>query len=67
MNLYIWDGVLTDYTDGIMFAFADSVEEARAMLLDGAGYNTDMINEELEAEPKVYSNEKTTRIIWGGA
>lgn len=32
MKLYVWEGVLTDYTDGIMFALASSVEEAREQI-----------------------------------
>ncbi len=35
MNLYIWegDGVLTDYTDGIIVALANTQEEAEAEIL----------------------------------
>jgi len=32
MKLYVWEYVLTDYTDGIMFALANSVEEARELI-----------------------------------
>ena len=34
MNIYIWegDGVLTDYTDGLIVAVASSLEEAYEMI-----------------------------------
>lgn len=34
MNLYAWqgDGVLTDYTDGMIIAIANSLEEAEAVI-----------------------------------
>jgi hypothetical protein len=28
-KLYVWEGVLTDYTDGIIFALAETAEQAR--------------------------------------
>jgi hypothetical protein len=31
LRLYVWENVLTDYTDGIMFALAESVEQAREL------------------------------------
>ena len=33
MKIYLWEKVLTDYTDGAMFAYADSVEEAKELIL----------------------------------
>lgn len=32
LRLFVWEGVLTDYTDGIMFALADSADQARDMI-----------------------------------
>lgn len=29
MKLYVWDDALTDYTSGIMFAVAESLDEAK--------------------------------------
>jgi hypothetical protein len=34
MKLYVWENVLTDYTDGIMFALAANEEEARSLIKD---------------------------------
>jgi hypothetical protein len=31
LRLYVWENVLIDYTDGIMFALAESVEQAREL------------------------------------
>lgn len=62
-KLYIWDNVLTDYTDGIMFAVAESVEEARAMLTQ----ESSNIGDDLLKEPKVYGlDQRTCRVVWGG-
>lgn len=35
LKLYVWEGVLTDYTDGVMFALAHNVEEAREVICPG--------------------------------
>lgn len=35
MKLYIWNGVLTDWSDGIAFAMAESLDEAHKVLLRG--------------------------------
>jgi len=64
LKLYVWEGVLTDYTDGIMFALASSVEEAREMISEAdslAGGGGD-----IQAEPKVYDSP-VGFAVWGGA
>lgn len=33
LKLFVWEGVLSDYTDGVMFALAHTVEEARLAIL----------------------------------
>jgi hypothetical protein len=33
LKLYVWDGVLTDYSSGIVFALAESPKAAIKMLL----------------------------------
>lgn len=32
-KLYVWHGVLTDYTSGVIFAVASNLSEARKVLL----------------------------------
>jgi hypothetical protein len=34
LKMYVWEHVLTEYTDGLMVALAHSVEEARSLLKD---------------------------------
>jgi hypothetical protein len=65
MKLYVWDDVLEDYTPGIMFALATSVEEARAMLLKSCDY---IRQGDLDKEPTAYDlTTPTCRVIWGGS
>ena len=33
MKLYVWDDVLCDYTSGIMFAIAESEEDAKKIIM----------------------------------
>jgi hypothetical protein len=37
MRLYVWEGVLADWCDGIAFAFASSPEQAVELLSDQIG------------------------------
>jgi hypothetical protein len=32
VKLYVWENVLMDYTSGIMFALANSIDEARMLI-----------------------------------
>lgn len=34
MKLFVWEGVLTSYSDGIIFALADTLEEAQQKVLE---------------------------------
>jgi hypothetical protein len=60
LKLYVWEDVLTDYTSGVMFALAESVEEARAMLSQ-----QHVIERDLKSEPKVIT-EPAAFAVWGG-
>ena len=66
LKLYVWYGVFTDYTDGIAFAMADSVDEARRLV---AGSDSDVYREriakELSKEPEVFDGPHGD-YIWGG-
>jgi len=72
MKLYVWEYVLTDYTDGIiMFALANSVEEARELIRKedpvAAGHKESSSSQpELLEEPDVYDSPAGFT-IWGGA
>lgn len=63
-KLFVWEEVLTDYTDGIMFALAPDVKTARKLALKAAG-DVHSVREELRAEPKVYTGEAGFA-VWGG-
>jgi len=71
MKLYVWEYVLTDYTDGIMFALANSVEEARELIRKedpvAAGHReSSSYQPELLEEPDVYDSP-VGFTMWGGA
>ncbi len=65
MKLFIWAGILSDYTDGIAFALAGSVEEARELIakkykdLEGCEISG------LEEDPLVVE-EPAGFYLWGG-
>ena len=46
LKVFLWTGVLTDYTDGVMFAVATTVEEARSMLVEKLGYVPNRIEQD---------------------
>ncbi len=65
MKLFVWDEVLTDYTDGIMFALARDADHARAIIRAQCGY---VPADDLGKEPKEYDlTEPVCRIVWGGS
>lgn len=61
MKLFVWHNVLTDWTDGVMFAYANNVEEARKMILLDCSY----VGKDLDQEPSVYENP-VGFAVWGG-
>ena len=62
LNLYVWEDVLRDYSTGIVFALAESPQEARAMIFDQIG---NFYEHEFEVEPQLIT-EKTVFIKFGG-
>ena len=65
MKLYVWQNVLYDYTPGIMFAIASSVEEARSLLLKECDY---IPEEDLAKAPEELSlNTPCAYYLWGGS
>ncbi len=64
MKLYVWDDVLTDATHGLMFAAAESIEQARELLAKDGG--EDVLHDMWE-DPTVYDlTSPVTRIMRGG-
>ena len=47
MKLYIWRNVLCDWTCGIMFAMANSIEEARVLIIN------DWLEDDVEPEWRI--------------
>ena len=63
MKLYLWHNVLTDYTSGMAFAVAASVEEARGLLAGTNAYWGD----DLAREPEVHElTEPFCDYVYGG-
>jgi hypothetical protein len=65
LKLYVWEDVLCDYTCGVMFALAESVEQAREVIRAEAGYPSVSVNDGLKQEPKV-CDTPVGFIQWGG-
>jgi hypothetical protein len=63
LKLFVWKGVLCDYTSGVMFALAHDVEEARKVIQE---CNPNIHNfGELIEEPEVYE-KPYGYALWGG-
>lgn len=66
LKLFVWTGVLTNHSDGIMFAMARTFEEARTVIRDERdkmGWGN--IHEIYEKAPEVVTSPKGF-ILWGG-
>lgn len=74
MKLFVWDGVLSDYTDGMIVAYAPNIEAARKMIRLEEGSEVEHWNRHdsavyrivYETEPVIYDGTDTARIMWGG-
>lgn len=64
-KLYLWREVLTDYTDGVVFCWATSEQEARELMKGECGY---MDEEDFEKAPEVHdqTSECFAFVLWGG-
>ena len=65
LRLYVWENVLCDYTCGVMFALAYSMDEARELCKKSADGGS-WVDEQLAAEPVVHENEPYGLAVWGG-
>ena len=73
MKLFVWDNVLTDYTDGLIVAYAANIKDARNVVRLESGlvefWNRDdsaVYRIVHETEPTVYDGNMAARIMWGG-
>lgn len=62
LRLYVWEGVLFDYTDGIMFAYATSVEHARSLILEQCDW---VPSADLMTQPREIIAPEAV-VLWGG-
>jgi len=62
LKLYVWEGVLSDYTSGMMVALATSPEAARKKLLEKCAY---IPEDQLNQEPVVVTKPEGF-VVWGG-
>jgi hypothetical protein len=53
MKLFVWEGVLRDYTAGIAFALAETSDDARKLIADSCG---EYVLSELGQPPDVYDS-----------
>jgi len=65
MKLFVWEGAVRDYWPGIMFALAESVEDARRLILEKA-VGIDMVEKDLKKNPKVYDEEVGFYVLGAG-
>jgi len=65
MKLYIWKEVLCDYTCGIAFAMANSLEEAKQVIRDSVDEYYCVDDTVFYKEPEVYEIPYGFA-IWGG-
>lgn len=69
MKLYIWDGVLTDWTSGAIFVVAPTLAEARKAVL--AEHDSDSVRADIAARPRILDLSKVKKpeawLVWGGA
>ena len=64
LKLFVWKEALCDYTDGVMFALARDVDEARQMLLE-MHPDSSMVRADISLDPDVYDSPFAFA-LWGG-
>ena len=62
LKLYVWEDVLHDYTAGIAFAYAESIEEARKLVWESLGYKSD----DILREPREVTTKEGFGMSGGG-
>lgn len=77
LKLFVWEGVLTDYTDGVIFALARDVQHARELVCAKEGINpktgksltnseyTPRVWLDMKKEPQVVTKPEAF-LVWGG-
>lgn len=67
LKMYVWRGVLTDYTSGIAVALAHDEDEARKVILrDAEDFAKEQLANDIAKAPnEVYSKASGVH-VWGG-
>ncbi len=60
LKLFVWEGVLADYTSGIVVALAESEEAAMKLVKEKCSYIPEI------GKPRVIKNPEAF-IVWGGS
>lgn len=72
MKLYLWEGVLRDYSEGVMFALAENEEQARTVIIArvvAEGWDTkwiEQVKKELTQSGPSVIDEPFGFCLWGG-
>lgn len=69
LKLFVWEGVLADYSSGIAFALAYSVDEARMLVLKKLGYDSNTpkrLLTEFDSEPLICETPEAFYKYGGG-
>jgi len=62
LKLFLWEDVLCDYTCGVIFALAETLDEAKELVNKESDYNVDWA---MKKEPRIIEN-KFGFSLWGG-
>ena len=63
LKMYVWEGVLTDWTSGLVACMATSVEEARSLACASLGRED---REIMTEEPEIYDSPSCVYVYGGG-
>ncbi len=67
LKLYVWEGIFTDYTDGLAVALANSVEEARELVIKRLPYDDGGYIEEIRnKQPQIATEPGAFYVLGGG-
>lgn len=65
-KLFVWEEVFNDYTPGVAFAYAETVEEARELIAKKLAADNCCLDDELEKDPKVITDSEGFYLFGGG-
>lgn len=63
LKLFVWQGVLRDYTPGMMVALAYDVDHARQLLRESICYS---VEDDLSSEPDIVTEPAAFWVAGGG-